>query len=67
MAITFKEDWTSGAGKFISVLRDGQAFGRIFHTAGVYQFYEGEQATLATVSCVKGSLVERGGATWCLS
>jgi hypothetical protein len=22
---------------------------------------------LATVSCVKGSLVERGGATWCLS
>jgi len=46
MEITFQDDSTLGEGSFIRVFRSGLRFGKIFHTADVFRFYEGEQEKL---------------------
>jgi len=46
MTITFRDDSTLGQGSFIRVLRSGLCFGVIFHTAGAYRFYLGDDEKL---------------------
>ena len=46
MAITFLDGSSLGLGFFIQALQAGRPIGRIFHTAGVYRFYPGEEPTL---------------------
>jgi len=46
MTITFREDSTLGQGSFVRVLRGGRRLGKIFHAAGAYRFYRGEQEKL---------------------
>jgi hypothetical protein len=46
MEITFREDWSSGRGDFIRVLRDSRDLGFIQQTAGSYRFLTGDQAKL---------------------
>jgi hypothetical protein len=46
MEITFREDWSSGRGDFLRVLRDGRDFGFILQTAGSFRFFTGDQVKL---------------------
>jgi hypothetical protein len=56
MAITFQDDSTLGEGSFIRVFRSGLRLGKIFHTAGAYRFYEGEQEKLGGPDLKDGDL-----------
>lgn len=46
MAIMFHKDNTPGPGSFIQVRASGRPIGRIFHTAGVHQFFTGDEPKL---------------------
>jgi len=46
MTIIFRDDSTLGRPSFTQVLRSGLRFGVIFHTAGVYRFYVGDDEKL---------------------
>ena len=50
MAITFRDGSSLGLGFFIQMLQDGRPIGRMFHTADVYGFYPGDEATLGAAT-----------------
>ena len=50
MAITFLDGSSLGLGFFIQVLQAGRPIARIFHTAGVYRFYPGDEPTLGAAT-----------------
>jgi hypothetical protein len=59
MEIAFDDDSRRGEGPFIRVFRSGLRLGRlgkIFHTAGVYRFSEGEEQKLGGPNLQNGNL-----------